>query len=222
MKNILIVEDERSLARFMELELTHEGYNVDVVSDGQTAIMNLVNNDYDVMLLDLMIPVVDGIEVTKRARTFTEMPIIMITAKDDLEDKVIGFDAGADEYITKPFEMEELLARLRALFRKDDTKKAETLIEFKDLTLNKEKREVVRDGEVKELTKKEFDVLTYLLENQGIVLSREKILNNVWGYDFEGETNVVDVYIRFLRSKLDDDYDDKLIHTVRGSGYIIK
>ncbi len=222
MKNILIVEDERSLARFMELELTHEGYNVDVVSDGQTAIMNLMNNDYDVMLLDLMIPVVDGIEVTKRARTFTEIPIIMITAKDELEDKVLGFDVGADEYMTKPFEMEELLARLRALFRKDDTKKAETLIEFRDLSLNKEKREVKRSGEVKELTKKEFDVLTYLLENQGIVLSREKILNNVWGYDFEGETNVVDVYIRFLRSKLDDDYDEKLIHTVRGSGYIIK
>lgn len=222
MKNILIVEDERSLARFMELELTHEGYNVDVVSDGQTAIMNLMNNDYDVMLLDLMIPVVDGIEVTKRARTFTDIPIIMITAKDELEDKVLGFDVGADEYMTKPFEMEELLARLRALFRKDDTKKAETLIEFKDLTLNKEKREVKRSGEIKELTKKEFDVLTYLLENQGIVLSREKILNNVWGYDFEGETNVVDVYIRFLRSKLDDDYEEKLIHTVRGSGYIIK
>ena len=222
MKNILIVEDERSLARFMELELTHEGYNVDVVSDGQTAIMTLMNNDYDVMLLDLMIPVVDGIEVTKRARTFTEIPIIMITAKDELEDKVLGFDVGADEYMTKPFEMEELLARLRALFRKDDTKKAETLIEFRDLSLNKEKREVKRSGEVKELTKKEFDVLTYLLENQGIVLSREKILNNVWGYDFEGETNVVDVYIRFLRSKLDDDYDEKLIHTVRGSGYIIK
>ncbi|NLC66276.1 MAG: response regulator transcription factor, partial [Clostridium sp.] len=149
MKNILIVEDERSLARFMELELTHEGYNVDVVSDGQTAIMNLMNNDYDVMLLDLMIPVVDGIEVTKRARTFTEIPIIMITAKDELEDKVLGFDVGADEYMTKPFEMEELLARLRALFRKDDTKKAETLIEFRDLSLNKEKREVKRSGEVK-------------------------------------------------------------------------
>lgn len=223
MKNILIVEDERKLARFMELELTHEGYNVDIVSDGQTALMNLMNNNYDVMLLDLMIPIVDGIEVTKRARTFTDVPIIMITARDGLEDKVKGFDIGADEYMTKPFEIEELLARLRALFRKKETTEvADKLLKFKGLSLNRETYEVYRDGQLKELTKKEFDLLGYLLENQGIVLTREKILNNVWGFDFEGETNVVDVYIRFLRSKLDDGYEDKLIHTVRGAGYIIK
>lgn len=223
MRNILIVEDERRLARFMELELTHEGYNVDIVSDGQTALMNLMNKNYDVMLLDLMIPIVDGIEVTKRARTFTDIPIIMITARDGLEDKVKGFDIGADEYLTKPFEMEELLARLRALFRKSETKPEETkVLQFKGLTLNRDTYEVHRDGMKKELTKKEFDLLAYLLENQGIVLTREKILNNVWGFDFEGETNVVDVYIRFLRSKLDDGYEDKLIHTVRGAGYIIR
>lgn len=223
MKNILIVEDERRLARFMELELTHEGYQVDIVSDGQSALMNLMNKKYDVMLLDLMIPIVDGIEVTRRARTFTDIPIIMITARDGLEDKVKGFDIGADEYMTKPFEMEELLARLRALFRKNETKEEETkLLQFKELTLNRDTYEVYRDGQKKELTKKEFDLLAYLLENQGIVLTREKILNNVWGFDFEGETNVVDVYIRFLRSKLDDGYEDKLIHTVRGAGYIIR
>jgi len=175
------------------------------------------------MLLDLMIPIVDGIEVTRRARTFTDVPIIMITARDGLEDKVKGFDIGADEYMTKPFEMEELLARLRALFRKNETKEEETkLLQFKALTLNRDTYEVYRDGQKKELTKKEFDLLAYLLENQGIVLTREKILNNVWGFDFEGETNVVDVYIRFLRSKLDDGYEDKLIHTVRGAGYIIR
>ncbi|WP_313125866.1 response regulator transcription factor [Proteiniclasticum ruminis] len=223
MKNILIVEDERRLARFMELELTHEGYNVDIVADGQSALMNLMNKEYDVMLLDLMIPIVDGIEVTKRARTFTDIPIIMITARDGLEDKVKGFDIGADEYMTKPFEMEELLARLRALFRKNEPKEKETkILSFRSLTVNRENYEVLRDGERKELTKKEFDLLSYLLENQGIVLTREKILNNVWGFDFEGETNVVDVYIRFLRSKLDDGYEDKLIHTVRGAGYIIR
>lgn len=223
MRNILIVEDERRLARFMELELTHEGYNVDIVSDGQTALMNLMNKNYDVMLLDLMIPIVDGIEVTKRARTFTDIPIIMLTARDGLEDKVKGFDMGADEYMTKPFEMEELLARLRALFRKSEKKPEETReLQFKGLTLNRDTYEVHRDGVKKELTKKEFDLLAYLLENQGIVLTREKILNNVWGFDFEGETNVVDVYIRFLRSKLDDGYEDKLIHTVRGAGYIIR
>ncbi|MBO1264110.1 response regulator transcription factor [Proteiniclasticum sp. SCR006] len=223
MRNILIVEDERRLARFMELELTHEGYNVDIVSDGQTALMNLMNKDYDVMLLDLMIPIVDGIEVTKRARTFTDIPIIMLTARDGLEDKVKGFDIGADEYMTKPFEMEELLARLRALFRKSEKKPEEArLLQFKGLTLSRDTYEVHRDGVKKELTKKEFDLLAYLLENQGIVLTREKILNNVWGFDFEGETNVVDVYIRFLRSKLDDGYEEKLIHTVRGAGYIIR
>jgi DNA-binding response OmpR family regulator len=223
MRNILIVEDERRLARFMELELTHEGYNVDIVSDGQTALMNLMNKDYDVMLLDLMIPIVDGIEVTKRARTFTDIPIIMLTARDGLEDKVKGFDIGADEYMTKPFEMEELLARLRALFRKSEKKPEEArLLQFKGLTLSRDTYEVYRDGVKKELTKKEFDLLAYLLENQGIVLTREKILNNVWGFDFEGETNVVDVYIRFLRSKLDDGYEEKLIHTVRDAGYIIR
>ncbi|HCW73987.1 MAG TPA: DNA-binding response regulator [Clostridiaceae bacterium] len=207
----------------MELELTHEGYQVDIVSDGQSALMNLMNKKYDVMLLDLMIPIVDGIEVTRRARTFTDVPIIMVTARDGLEDKVKGFDIGADEYMTKPFEMEELLARLRALFRKNETKEEETkLLQFKALTLNRDTYEVYRDGQKKELTKKEFDLLAYLLENQGIVLTREKILNNVWGFDFEGETNVVDVYIRFLRSKLDDGYEDKLIHTVRGAGYIIR
>lgn len=222
MKKILIVEDERKLARFMELELTHEGYTVDIVSDGQSAIMNLMNKEYDVMLLDLMIPVIDGIEVTKRARTFTDIPIIMITARDGLEDKVKGFDIGADEYMTKPFEMSELLARLRALFRKKADKAQEKELRYKDLSLNKETYEVFRGKDSKELTKKEFDLLAYLLENQGIVLSREKILNTVWGFDFEGETNVVDVYIRFLRGKLDDQYEEKLIHTVRGAGYLIR
>ncbi|MBP1918368.1 response regulator transcription factor [Youngiibacter multivorans] len=222
MKKILIVEDERKLARFMELELTHEGYTVDIVSDGQSALMKLMSKEYDVCLLDLMIPVIDGIEVTKRARAFTDIPIIMITARDGLEDKVKGFDIGADEYMTKPFEMEELLARLRALFRKKNDKSLEKVLSYKDLTLNKETYEVTRGSDRKELTKKEFDLLSYLLENQGIVLTREKILNTVWGFDFEGETNVVDVYIRFLRAKIDDDYEEKLIQTVRGAGYTLR
>jgi DNA-binding response OmpR family regulator len=169
-----------------------------------------------------MIPVIDGIEVTKRARAFTDIPIIMITARDGLEDKVKGFDIGADEYMTKPFEMEELLARLRALFRQKNDKSLEKVLSYKDLTLNKETYEVTRGSDRKELTKKEFDLLSYLLENQGIVLTREKILNTVWGFDFEGETNVVDVYIRFLRAKIDDDYAEKLIQTVRGAGYTLR
>jgi DNA-binding response OmpR family regulator len=206
----------------MELELTHEGYTVDIVSDGQSALMKLMSKEYDVCLLDLMIPVIDGIEVTKRARAFTDIPIIMITARDGLEDKVKGFDIGADEYMTKPFEMEELLARLRALFRQKNDKSLEKVLSYKDLTLNKETYEVTRGSDRKELTKKEFDLLSYLLENQGIVLTREKILNTVWGFDFEGETNVVDVYIRFLRAKIDDDYEEKLIQTVRGAGYTLR
>lgn len=223
MKKILIVEDERKLARFMELELKHEGYEVDTVNEGQTAIMNIMNNKYDAIILDLMIPIVDGIEVCKRVRKFSDVPIIILTARDGVKDKVEGLDIGANDYMTKPFAMEELLARLRVIFRKEESKKENsTILTVGDLMLNKETYEVKRGEDRKELTKKEFDLLAYLMENVGIVLSREKILNQVWGFDFEGETNVVDVYIRFLRVKIDDNYDNKLIHTMRGAGYVIR
>lgn len=223
MKKILIVEDERKLARFMELELKHEGYEVDTVNEGQTAIMNIMNNKYDAIILDLMIPIVDGIEVCKRVRKFSDVPIIILTARDGVKDKVEGLDIGANDYMTKPFAMEELLARLRVIFRKEESKKENsTILTVGDLVLNKETYEVKRGEDRKELTKKEFDLLAYLMENVGIVLSREKILNQVWGFDFEGETNVVDVYIRFLRVKIDDNYDNKLIHTMRGAGYVIR
>ena len=223
MKKILVVEDERKLARFIELELKHAGYNVDIVNEGQTAIMNIMNNDYDAIILDLMIPIVDGIEVCKRVRKFSDVPIIILTARDGVKDKVEGLDIGANDYMTKPFAMEELLARLRVVFRKEESKKENSpVLTVGDLTLNKETYEVRRGTDRKELTKKEFDLLAYLMENEGIVLSREKILNQVWGFDFEGETNVVDVYIRFLRVKIDDQYANKLIHTMRGAGYVIR
>lgn len=222
-KKILVVEDERKLARFIELELKHAGYEVDTVNDGQTAIMNIMNNQYDAIILDLMIPVIDGIEVCRRVRKFSNVPIIILTARDGVRDKVEGLDLGANDYMTKPFEMEELLARLRVIFRKGEEVRDKTMVfTVGDLTLNKETYEVHRGKDRKELTKKEFDLLAYLMENQGIVLSREKILNQVWGFDFEGETNVVDVYIRFLRSKIDDNYPKKLIHTMRGAGYTIR
>lgn len=222
-RKILVVEDERKLARFIELELKHAGYEVDTVNEGQTAIMNIMNNDYDAIILDLMIPIVDGTEVCRRVRKFSDVPIIILTARDGLKDKVEGLDIGANDYMTKPFEMEELLARLRVIFRQEEEVKDKNMIlTVGDLTLNKETYEVRRSGDRKELTKKEFDLLTYLMENQGIVLSREKILNKVWGFDFEGETNVVDVYIRFLRSKIDDNYPKKLIYTMRGAGYTIR
>lgn len=223
MKKILVVEDERKLARFIELELTHEGYNVDTVNEGQSAIMNIMNNNYDAIILDLMIPIIDGIEVCKRVRKFSDVPIIILTARDGVKDKVMGLDIGANDYMTKPFAMEELLARLRVIFRKDDNKEENSpILTVGDLTLNKETYEVKRAGVRKELTKKEFDLLAYLMENKDIVLSREKILNQVWGFDFEGETNVVDVYIRFLRVKIDDGSEKKLIHTMRGAGYVIR
>lgn len=222
-KKILIVEDERKLARFIELELEHEGYEADTVNDGQTAIMSIMNNQYDAVILDLMIPVIDGMEVCRRVRKFSGVPIIMLTARDAVKDKVTGLDVGANDYMTKPFQMEELLARLRVVFRQEEGVKDKTVVlHIGDLSLNKETYEVRRAGDRKELTKKEFDLLAYFMENQGIVLSREKILNQVWGFDFEGETNVVDVYIRFLRSKIDDHYPKKLIHTMRGAGYTIR
>lgn len=222
-KKILIVEDERKLARFIELELRHEGYEADTVNDGQTAIMSIMNSQYDAVILDLMIPVIDGLEVCRRVRKFSRVPIIMLTARDAVKDKVTGLDVGANDYMTKPFEMEELLARLRVVFRQEEeVKDKNVVLTIGDLMLNKETYEVRRAGDRKELTKKEFDLLAYLMENQGIVLSREKILNQVWGFDFEGETNVVDVYIRFLRSKIDDNYSKKLIHTMRGAGYTIR
>lgn len=223
MKKILVVEDERKLARFIELELVHEGYKVDTANEGQTAIMNIMNNEYDAIILDLMIPIIDGIEVCKRVRKFSNVPIIILTARDGVKDKVDGLDIGANDYMTKPFAMEELLARLRVIFRKQEEEKKESnILTVGDLTLNKDTYEVKRGNDRKELTKKEFDLLVYLMENEGIVLSREKILNQVWGFDFEGETNSVDVFIRFLRSKIDDDYEKKLIHTMRGAGYVIR
>lgn len=223
-KKVLVVEDERNLARFIELELKHEGYEVDTANDGQTAIMDIMNNDYDAVILDLMIPVVDGIEVCRRVRKFSNVPIIILTARDGVEDKVKGLDLGANDYMTKPFAMEELLARLRVAFRKEEEEVPDQsmVIHVGELMLNKETYEVRRGSDRKELTKREFDLLAYLMQNEGIVLSREKILNQVWGYDFEGETNVVDVYIRFLRAKIDDNYDQKLIHTMRGAGYTIR
>lgn len=223
-KKVLVVEDERKLARFIELELKHEGYQVDTANDGQTAIMNIMNNGYDAVILDLMIPVVDGIEVCRRVRKFSNVPIIILTARDEVQDKVIGLDLGANDYMTKPFAMAELLARLRVIFRKEEEEVKDQSMVFTvgDLILNKETYEVRRGSDRKELTKREFDLLTYLMQNEGIVLSREKILNQVWGYDFEGETNVVDVYIRFLRAKIDDNYEKKLIHTMRGAGYTIR
>ena len=226
MSKILIVEDERKIARFVELELRHEGYEVDYAGDGQNGLQKILKKDADLVVLDVMLPEMSGIEVCKNARgAGIDTPIIMLTAKDDVMDKVSGLDSGADDYMTKPFAIEELLARIRvALNRKQKTAKEKEvqILQYGDLKVDLAKYEVTYGGETITLTKKEFDLLAYLMKHKNQAVSRETLLNEVWDYDYMGETNVVDVYIRYLRQKLDDKYDVKIINTVRGVGYIIK
>ncbi|RCW48784.1 MULTISPECIES: response regulator transcription factor [unclassified Halanaerobium] len=223
-QKILIIEDDTQIARFIELELEHEGYSVKKTDSGLEGIRLIREELFNLVLLDLMLPEIDGIEVCSRIRNFSEIPIIMITARSELDDKIKGLDTGADDYLTKPFAIEELLARIRALMRRnaDEKEGDDNLLQVSDLTIDKSRHIVKRSGEQIELTKKEYDLLTYLMENRDIVLSREKLLNNVWGYNYTGETNIVDVYIRYLRSKIDEPFSDRLIHTVRGVGYVLR
>jgi len=223
-QRILVIEDEIKLARFIELELIHEGYDVNVAGDGKTGYEMFLKNDYDLILLDLMLPLMDGMEITRRIRMTSDIPIIMLTAKSEVMDKVRGLDTGADDYVTKPFAIEEILARMRTALRKYSREGAgeKKILKLKNMTIDTQMRCVkVGDTEV-ELTKTEFDLLTYLAANKDVVLTREQILNKVWGYDFFGETNVVDVYVRYLRIKIDDRFNEKFIHTIRGVGYFAK
>ncbi len=219
---LLIIEDERQIARFLELELSHEGYQVDLGSDGREGLEKVKQNHYDLILLDIMLPGLSGMEVCRRIRHFSSIPIVMLTAKDDIENKVMGLDIGADDYITKPFSIEELLARLRVALRHQTKDSSPKELYFKDLVMDQIRHQVTRNGKNLELTKKEYDLLEYLIVNQGIVLTRENILEKVWGYDYYGGTNVVDVYIKYLRDKVDGPFEDKLIYTIRGVGYIMK
>ena len=223
MAKILIVEDEKQMADFISLELKHEGYEVEICYDGEQGYNKAIENSYDIILLDIMLPKINGIEVCRKIRKKKDTPIIMLTAKSDVMDKVNGLDTGADDYLTKPFEIEELLARMRVILRrkKNDISK-EKIIQVADLKLDLEKKQVSRNGKNIELTKKEYELLEYLMKNNGIVISREKIIETVWNYDFVGDTKIVDVFIRYLRSKIDDEYDKKLINTVRGFGYVIQ
>lgn len=222
-QKILIIEDEIKIARFLELELGHEGYAVDQVHDGREGLNKALQTNYDLIVLDIMLPSMNGIEVLRKLRQNSDVPVIMLTAKDEVMDKVIGLDMGADDYITKPFAIEELLARIRtALKRRITRNNAVKVLCSNDLSLDLDKYTVTYAGEPVELTKREYDLLKYLLENKNIVLTREKLLETVWGFDYLGDTNVVDVYIRYLRSKIDEKYNRKIIHTVRGVGYSIK
>lgn len=218
---ILIIEDEEKIARFVELELGYEGYITKKAFDGRTGLELAETGEFDLILLDVMLPQLTGMEVLRRIRKTSQIPIIMLTARDSVTDKVYGLDSGANDYITKPFAIEELLARIRAALR-TVTPEQEEVLSCKGVTVDAGRRTVTVNDTPVELTKREFDLLYYLMKNKGLVISRETLLENVWDYDFTGETNAVDVYIRFLRSKIDDVFGIRLIQTVRGVGYVIK
>ena len=220
---ILIVEDEEKLARFVELELNHEGYEVQKAFDGRTGLMMALEGESDLILLDVMLPGMSGLELLRRLRKEKQTPVILVTARDAVMDKVTGLDMGADDYITKPFEIEELLARIRAALRKRATPAVGgNVLVSGELKLDPARHELHYGSDRIELTHREFALLQVLMENKSIVLSREKLLELVWDYDYAGETNVVDVYIRYLRAKIDDAYGVKYIHTVRGVGYVFR
>lgn len=217
---ILIIEDEEKIARIVELELGYEGYAATKAFDGRTGLELAETGEFDLVLLDVMLPQLSGMEVLRRLRRTSSVPIIMLTARDSVVDKVSGLDSGASDYITKPFAIEELLARIRTALRK--TMQDDGVLSAFGLLLDTDRHTVTVMGKPIELTKREFDLLHYLLKNKGLVVSREVLLEKVWGYDFSGETNAVDVYVRFLRGKIDEVFDIKLIHTIRGVGYVIK
>ncbi len=219
---ILLVEDEKLMSMFVEMELNHEGYKVHVAWDGREALNMVEKDEYDLILLDIMIPGINGIEVCRRIRLFTMVPIIMLTAKSDLSDKVLGLDVGANDYLTKPFAIEELLARIRVYERNKSISNNRDEISVKDVVMDNRAHNIKRNGKEIDLTKKEYYLLEMLLINKDVVLTRAQIIEEVWGYDYMGDTNVVDVFIRYLRSKIDDEFQDKLITTVRGVGYVVK
>lgn len=225
---VLIIEDEKNLARFVDLELQHEGYETAICHDGRKGLETALNQEWDVILLDLMLPELNGLEVCRRIRPIKDTPIIIMTARDSVIDRVSGLDQGADDYIVKPFAIEELLARLRALFRRIDLNKEEknqsqqSSVKYRNLVIEKKGRIVKRDDQVIDLTKREYELLLYLMENLNTVMSREVLLDKVWGYKTEVETNVVDVYIRYLRNKIDVPGKDSYIQTVRGTGYVMR
>ena len=220
---ILIVEDEVSLARFVELELQHEGYTVTKCHDGREGLNLALTEDFDLILLDIMLPSLNGLEVLRRLRREKQTPVILLTARDAVMDKVTGLDTGADDYITKPFAIEELLARLRAALRKQPASRApQEMLTVGPVRLDALRHAVTVNGEAVNLTSREFQLLQYMMENADIVLSRETLLSTVWGYDYMGETNVVDVYIRYLRQKIDEAHGVKTLHTIRGVGYVMK
>lgn len=220
--HILVVEDEAKLARFIELELGYEGYQVSLAHDGLSGLTMIRDVEPDVVILDWMLPGFSGLEICRRLRsTGNKVPVILLTAKDQVSDRVAGLDAGADDYVVKPFSIEELMARVRAQLRRNQDADPE-LLEFEDLSLNRRTREVFRGPRLIDLTVKEFDLLEYLLTHARQVITRDRILEEVWGYDFMGDSNIIEVYIRYLRLKLEAENEKRLIQTVRGVGYVLR
>lgn len=221
MERILIIEDEEKIARFVELELTHEGYQVEKAMDGRDGLEKIKTRPFDLILLDVMLPGINGVEVLRRIRQTSEVPVILLTARDSVVDKVTGLDAGADDYVTKPFAIEELLARVRMTLRKNKSVR-NTMLTAGQCQLDIILRNCSVNGVDIELTKKEFDLLQALMENKNHILSREILLEKIWGYEFDGTTNAIDVYIRHLRQKIEEPFNLRLITAIRGIGYVIK
>lgn len=219
---ILIAEDERDLNQLIARKLKAAGYSVDACRDGEEALDYLDGAEYDALVLDIMMPKVDGLQVLRRLRERgSSLPVLLLTARDSIEDRVTGLDAGADDYLIKPFALEELLARLRVITRKPNAEKT-SVLKVADLTLRLDTPSVFRGEEQIALSAKEYSLLRYMMQNAGIVLTRDKLEQHIWNYEYTGGSNVIDVYIRYLRKKIDENYEPKLIHTVRGHGYVLK
>ena len=220
---LLIVEDEKRLCQTVAKHLKAEGYAVDFCHDGKDAFDYMAGTEYDAVILDIMLPGLDGISVLKTMRSQKlKTPVLLLTAKNTIEDKVKGLDSGADDYLTKPFSLEELSARIRVMIRRSGIERVDSQISAGPLTLDTDRKVALREGKEIPLTAKEYAILEYLMHNKGIVLSRDKMMNHIWNYDYEGSSNIIDVYIRTLRNKIDADFEVKLIQTVRGLGYVIK
>ena len=220
MKKILIIEDESNISDFVKMELEYEGYEAEISEDGKEGLIKALREDYDLIVLDLMLPGISGLEVCRRLKKEKDIPVIMLSAKDSVMDKVAGLQIGADDYIAKPFAIEELIARIQVIFRRTEKVKS-NIIKFKDLSIQLESRTVMKNEEKINLTNKEYELLILLLNNKGKVVTRDNILNEVWGYDYDAGTKVVDVYVSYLRNKLDEKNKEAYIETVRAVGYII-
>lgn len=221
MKSILIVEDEPNISDFVKGELEYEGYDVCIKEDGREGLEEALRNEYDLIILDVMLPSMNGFEICRRLKREKQSPVIMLSAKDSVMDKVNWLQIGADDYIAKPFAIEELLARIEVVFRRQDSLN-NSIVKFKDIVINKSSRSVKRNGNEISLTNKEYELLMILVDNKDKVVTREELLEKIWGYGYEPETNVTDVYVRYLRTKLNNENKEEYIQTVRSVGYIMR